>query len=250
MYRGTTLRLAQIHLLTFPRTVEHHQSNYAQILSLRQTSAALDEQLKQSVQLLAELRRDIKAIPPHSDGDGDHAQQIPVESLLSYAKFISKTSVPPTLRQELPSTSLADQQQREQGGAIANGTSDTKRDQEQYSNDTAHVKVENVGLRAVDEQTKRNLDPLKDLPFEPWPPYAVIQQSALADIQRMLDAGKDPAGVLSAEEQAEAERRKQEEEVQKERVEQEQRERRRMSTFPGTNSRAGQHSDVFDPDEA
>lgn len=106
---------------------------------------------------------------------------------------------------------------------------------------------DSIGIKSLDEQVKRMLDPLKEMPFEPWPPYAVIQQGALADIQRMIDAGKDPASVLSATEQAEADRLKAEED-EREKQEEEARQRRRMSMYSG-GGRAAQ-DDVFDPDEA
>lgn len=218
--------------------VQQHQANYARILSLRQTSAVLDQHLRQNVQLLADIRRDIKAVSPHVDQPD--MPEIPVDEILSYAQFISKTSVPPTLHEPIPEVSLASKQADK--STTINGTSGMKIE------DTANAKKENIALQAVDEQTKRNLDPLKDVPFEPWPAYAVIQQGALAEIQKLVDAGKDPAGILTAQDQAEADRLRQEEEEQ-ERLEDQRREMRRMSTFPSAGHRSAAHNDVFDPDE-
>lgn len=224
--------------------MQRHQSNYAHILSLRQTSAALDEQLRQNIQLLADIRRDIKGVPAHVERS--NVPGIPVNDLLSYARFISKTSVPPTQQEEISQANNTINAQATQADSV-NGSAPAG----QADAEPRPVKTESVSLRAVDEQTKRALDPLKDLLFEPWPTYAVIQQGALADIQRMVDAGQDPAAVLSADEQAEVNRRKEEAEEKDKHLEEQRREMRRASTFTGPGSRpiAQAQNDVFDPDE-
>lgn len=76
---------------------------------------------------------------------------------------------------------------------------------------------------------------------------------ALADIQGILEEGKDPAGVLSAEEQVKVDRMKAMEE-DRERLAQEEAERRRMSLFEGvggagTGGRRRVVEEVFNPDE-
>lgn len=76
---------------------------------------------------------------------------------------------------------------------------------------------------------------------------------ALAEIQGMLEEGRDPASVLSAEEQVEADQRKAEEE-EKERLAQEEAERRRMSLFEGAGVAGGAGrrrvvEEVFNPDD-
>lgn len=172
-----------------------------------------------------------------------------MDALLSYAKFISKTTVPPTFRKPIPEISVPRPQRDDRPQAqITNGIATPPVGALEGGN-AAYVKAENVGIEAMDEQAKRHLDPLKDLPFEPWPSYGIMQGGALADIQRMMDNGKDPASVLSAEGQAEADRRKKEEE-ERERLEEEARERRRMSMFQASAQRGQNQDDVFDPDEA
>lgn len=97
------------------------------------------------------------------------------------------------------------------------------------------------------QQSQDWLDPLKNLPFEPWPSHGVIQQGVLADVQRMIESGRDPASVLSPEEQAEADRKKAEEEEQ-ERKEQEERDRRRQS-YGAALHRNMNRPERFNPDD-
>lgn len=208
---------------------------------LRQTSASLDKTLKTTFELLIQTRREIKAIPIYSEQQ--NGKPLPVRNLLDYSKFIARTSTPPT-RREQPQVKAPVEEEIKP--AITNGDLNTP-----LANglDTPAVKdSENLGVKMLDDQTKRMLDPFKDAQFEPWPRYEMLQQGALADIQRMLDAGKDPASVLSAEEQAEADRLKAAEE-ERERLEEEERERRRHSLYQG-GTRSKAQDDVFDPDEA
>ncbi|KAI7174198.1 hypothetical protein KC352_g24450, partial [Hortaea werneckii] len=75
-----------------------------------------------------------------------------------------------------------------------------------------------------------------------------IQAGALGEIQKMVEAGRDPASVLSPAEQAEADKRRAEEE-ERERLEELEREKRRASMFDIQRRRtAVDESDVFDPD--
>jgi hypothetical protein len=90
------------------------------------------------------------------------------------------------------------------------------------------------------------LESFNNLPFEPWPSHGIIQQGALADIQRMIEDGRDPTSMLSPEEQAEADKKKAEEE-ESERLEQEERNRRRLSISAAQGNRA--RPDVFNPDD-
>jgi hypothetical protein len=90
------------------------------------------------------------------------------------------------------------------------------------------------------------LESFNNLPFEPWPSHGIIQQGALADIQRMIEDGRDPTSMLSPEEQAEADKRKAEEE-ESERLEQEERNRRRLSISAAQGNRV--RPDVFNPDD-
>ena len=75
--------------------VSKHQSNYARILALRQKTEALDQNIKDTVKLLADARKDVVAIPADDSAERSR-REVDVEELLRYAKYISKTTVPPT----------------------------------------------------------------------------------------------------------------------------------------------------------
>jgi len=96
------------------------------------------------------------------------------------------------------------------------------------------------------QQSQDWLESFNNLPFEPWPSHGIIQQGALADIQRMIEDGRDPAKILTPEERAEADRRKAEED-ERDRLEQEERNRRRMSMSMSQAPRA--RPEVFNPDD-
>lgn len=214
------------------------------IQELRQTTESLDETLKNTIKLLADTRKEILAIPSSNTGE-EPRRDVKVDELLAYAKFISKTTVPPTFRKHdlplLPAKSDSAQAQMTNGIA-------TPPQAAQVSESAPYVRSENVGTKAMNEEQKRLLDPLAGLPFEPWPSHDVMQRGVLGNIQRMIENGQDPDSVLTAEEQAEVDRKKTEEE-ERERKVQEEAERRRMSMFDTGALRRRTTTDVFNPDD-
>lgn len=222
-----------------------HQGNYLRIQELRQTTESLDEMLRDTIKLLADTRKEILSIPS-SGGSDEPRRELKVDELLSYAKYISKTTVPPTFRkQDVPLPAVKTELARAQ---IANGIA-TPASRAQEDEHVPYSNPDNVSAKAMKNEDKRWLNPLEALPFEPWPSHDVIQRGALADIQRMIEAGRDPGEVLTAEEQAEADRRKREEE-EREKAAQAERERRRMSMFDtGGVRRRETMGDVFNPDD-
>ena len=230
-----------------------HQQKHLRIEKLRQTAGSLDETIKTSIRLLAETRKEIQAIP--SSEPNTSRREVKVDELLSYAKFISKTTVPPTLRQPLPDDLLRKPVKSEKqeshkvnGAATPNETADVKASNGNSGNNPAYARSENIGVQAMEERDKAWLEAAGNLPFEPWPSHGVIQNGALAKIQRMLENGQDPASVLTAEEQAEEDRKKKEQE-EREREEQEERVRRRMSVFDTGRRRVLAEDEVFNPDD-
>lgn len=220
-----------------------HQSNHLHIQELRQTTESLDETLRNTIKLLADTRKDILAIPASTTTE-DVRREVKVEDLLAYAKFISKTTVPPTFRKQdlLPFHTKSDNAQAQ----ITNGMATPPAAKE--PDGTASFQDENVGTKAMSEEQKRLLNPLQGLPFEPWPSHEVIQRGALGAIQRMIENGQDPGDMLTAEEQAELDRKKTEDEELEKRA-LEEAERRRMSMFDTGAIRRRPTLDVFDPDD-
>ena len=89
--------------MLFPVAV--HQANHARILSLRQTAEALDNQVKSTLGLLAETRKELLDAPvttfPESSRD------VPFDELLTYAKYIGRYTVPPTFRERITEEDVA-----------------------------------------------------------------------------------------------------------------------------------------------
>jgi hypothetical protein len=181
-----------------------------------------------------------------------NTRQVGVEELLSYAKFISKTTVPPTFRGHIP-TDLLSQPQPAIVDApttqITNGMATPAQNGDHTSTADQSTTTENRAVATLSAETKAMLDPLSQLPFVPWPSQEVIRMGALAAIQGMLEDGTDPTTVLSAEEQEAADKRRAEEEERLQ-TEQEERECRRREDWAARGgNRAAVTEDVFDPDE-
>lgn len=211
------------------------------IQELRQTAESLDQNLRNTIQLLAETRKDILAIPSSTTPD-EPRREVKVDELLSYAKFISKTTVPPTFRKQdlapLPSKQIA-----AESAPMTNGTSTPLPALDD-------LLKESTSTKAPDEASQSFLNPLQNTPFEPWPSIGVIQSGALANIQRMVENGQDPGSVLTTEEQEKADARRVEDE-ERARVRMEEEERRRMNRWEvGAGGRRGAEREVaFDPDD-
>jgi len=203
------------------------------------------------MRLLSTTRSDLRAIS--SPDTHSQTRQVRADDLLSYAKFIAKTSVPPTFRREkeldaaaIPDASTHDASQpatiatqgpnghvTPTGGGGADAA-DGDGEQPQTT------------VSKLNEETKAMLAPFANLPFVPWPSQEKINAGALGAAQGMLEKGIDPATVLSEEEEVREEERREE----RRRVEEEERARRRREgmVLPGREAGAVQ-ADVFDPDD-
>ncbi|KAI6838965.1 hypothetical protein KC340_g3401 [Hortaea werneckii] len=223
-------------------TLVRHQDNVRRLEKLRRQADDNDTRARSTLQQIADLRKEVSTIPSTS-ASSDRATT--VDEILSYARFISPTTVPPTFRKQ--DVQLKPIKTETADAHMANGVATPAADAQEEDN-TRDVKAEEVGAKALRPEQAAWLDPLAGLPFEPWPSVDKIQAGALGEIQKMVEAGKDPASVLSPEEQTEADRRRAEEE-ERERLEELEREKRRASMFDVQRRRtAVDESDVFDPD--
>jgi signal transduction histidine kinase len=245
-----------------------HQRNSLRLAELRQKSASLDDTIKSTIRLLAETRKDIQAIAPiaaaeeSSSGPSTAGAQVrktlQVKDVLDYAKFISKTSVPPTYRKPAPDSTVSSAAPPATPAGPTNGIVTPMTAQDETfpilpgATDSTVEPPSTAAQAALPSDSKQWLDPTTALlPFEPWPSHQVISSGALAAIQRMVESGQDPASVLSAEELAEAEVRKAEEE-ERERIAAEERERRRREAFgdgPVGGAGGGGGGGAFNPDD-
>lgn len=216
-----------------------HQQNHIRIEQLKQTTSSLDETIKSQIRLLAGLRKDLLAIPI-SDID-DARPSFNVDEVLAYAKFIGPTTVPPTRRKHAIPASKLEESSQARTPHIANGISTSPPGTGKAEPDPADL----VAANTLDERDKAWINAQEH--FEPWPSHDVIARGTLANIQKMVERGVDPASILTVEEQAKADRVKKEEE-ERDRLEQEERERRRAQLFD-TGRRRTVVNDVFNPDD-
>jgi hypothetical protein len=253
--------------------VSKHQANYARIQSLRSISSTLDDQIRSTLTLLTDTRSELLATPASVLQGNTHP--ILYSELLSYARRISKFTIPPTFREADSEGITSD---------TLNTTQDTEAKLDSQveqldikTNGTTTPIVTNGaigGLNSGEGGTATPVDienpttlpapisdwlnPLSDgPPFVPWPTEETIRRGALASIQVLLDQGVDPAtfdpeksAELEAKLELEAEARKAEQEAEKARVEEERREemRRKQSVSAGLvagTSRTEEHPAVF-----
>ena len=223
-----------------------HQQNHRRLIKLRRTAASLEDTIKSSVKLLSDARQEIRDIPSYRSSTEDRLRDIRVDELLSYAKFISKTTVPPTPRKQDAAASIRAEEKAESNGTTT--SLQTNGHMHEQNGGPEDVKGPD-GAKTADDAAKADLNAAPQLPFVPWPPHEVIRQGALGAIQVMVEQGQDPASILTAEEQAEVDRLKKEEEERELEVQAEA-ERRRMNLFDtGVMRRRATGNDVFNPDD-
>lgn len=233
-----------------------HQRNHARISSLRRQTDALDADLKSKIRQISETRKDLLNIPAYNAQESK-VPEIEVGELLRYAKFISRTTVPPTLPKLDAVPPPVEVKKEDEGEAMegvekkaVNGTSTpaaepTAEDQNGTGEKGEEKEKEPSSYRSINKDTREWLNQM--LHFEPWPEHLTIQAGALGDIQRIVEAGGDPGDVLSAEEKVE--RRRVEEEEKREREREREEAERRRAGGGGGHRRRETVEDVFNPDE-
>lgn len=236
-------------------TVSAHQAHAAELSALRHTSTVLDTQIRETLSLLTTTRTSLLAIPAHENPKD--ANKISYAELLSYARRISKTTMPSTYRQKEAIANAA------AAAAAAEPTSASIG----AGNTTPLVAVNGASTPTVgNEQTNTQtqnilppdlaawLNPLADAPFVPWPSEEYIKRGALASIQRLTESGIDPAGYDPEEnERLEEERKREAEETERVRVAERERmeeERRRRVEQRGSVGGPSQAAGVARPPRA
>ena len=222
------------HLLTCVASVQTHQINYLRIQQLRQASATLDAQIRDTLSSLATTRKDIVTTHTKSFPDGPN-YPIEYDELLSYARRISKTTLPPagTIKSVATmsgvQTPAPDSQPQSAmtptvptpSPAPVNGVSQAGSElPTQQTTTSANI--------SLPEGMTQFLNPLSGQIFFPWPTEDKIRSGSLASNQALIEKGIDPKGYDPADE----EERKQKEVVERkereerEKLEHEERERR------------------------
>lgn len=225
--------------------MQTHQNNFIRIQELRKTSASLDAQIRDTLSSLASTRKDIVTTPTTTFPPGPN-HPFSYEELLSYARRISKTTMPPasTLRASAaaaaaaagaPSegqTPLPDSAQattaapsaaatpsQPQSPAVLNGLqAGSQPPPTQQTNTSMPPDLSNF------------LNPQSGQLFFPWPQEDKIRSGSLAAIQILADQGINPKGYDPVEEEARKQREAelQREQEEKARLDREEKERHMM----------------------
>jgi hypothetical protein len=227
--------LLSLLLLTLP-LVSTHQSNYSKILSLRATSSALDTQIRDTITLLTTTRRELIATP--STTFSTTTNPVSYSELLSYARQISKFTLPPHTREPKPQPANAEAEtgngtpKESKSETQTNGTSTPVAVPNGVERDTQQTQTQSGSAMEIDSatpattQTAQNtqntaattttatnslpeswvqfLNPNTGQFFVPWPSEESIRKGALASIEILMNQGVDPA-VFDPEKIAELE---------------------------------------------
>ncbi|KUI68979.1 Mediator of RNA polymerase II transcription subunit 4 [Cytospora mali] len=236
------------------RQLEVHQNNHQQLEALKAASSALDAQIRDTLRTLWTTRKDITSTVTTVFPDGPH-YDVNYEELLSYARRISKMTMPPpsiiasygnvnghgngvTAGEDsavstgdavntptttaAPPTPVAGGASTPNPNAMTNGAgTPAPQSQSQSQGQPGTQTTATSGATALPAEWTQFLDPLTGHVFVPWAQDEKVRVGALASIQHLLEQGIDPRSYDPAEEEArrqreEEERRGQEEKEAKE----------------------------------
>ncbi|KAL9131451.1 MAG: hypothetical protein Q9217_000599 [Psora testacea] len=168
-----TLLSADSSLQAGLKQLQTHQQNHARILQLRERIDRQNAQVTSTLQLLADTRSNLLAIPTSLPPKG--RRDVRCGELLDYAKRIARFTMPPNFRPAMPPTT--------DNAIAANGTDTAMAD--------TRAGGEGIGLESLQQEEKRWLDPWTGVQFTPWPSEEVMRRSALAQLQVMVERGED-----------------------------------------------------------
>ena len=180
-----------------------HHANHARILRLREIAGALNQSITANLTLLTDVRKELLTTP--ATIFSENQRNIPYTELLDYAKRISKYTVPPTFRPPIPVANPPSASQPQHTEPPSTNGASAEKPSHSQDTEAAHrnSQGEGIGVSSLDQEEVRWLDPLKQIPFVPWPSEDVIRQGGLAQIQVMLDQGIDPSNVRDGAEEEE-----------------------------------------------
>jgi len=175
-----------------------HQANHVRIQLLRAEADALEEQLKNSVKKLAELRHELFNTPVTTFPED--SRPVPFDELLQYATNISRYTVPPTYREPVP---VADKDKEEEdvasSDAPTNGlntpaivpeTTEPANDGAQGDKQGEEADATAPEVTAEEEEWLKKLK-ASNLPWYPWPSTERIRAGNLYSLQYWREKGKD-----------------------------------------------------------
>ena len=228
--------------------VQVHQSNYRRLQELRAASSSLDAQIKDTLRLLANTRKELVATPATVFPEDRPYYDIKYDELLSYARTISKTTIPPAgvssvpvseTQGNPPDVAVTETAATTPGASAAptpNGVQSNETQQGQSTDPDASQAATPAasgpaGLAGgnananttLPEQMAAHLNPHLQIEFTPWPTEDGVRGGSLAALAFLAERGINPEGY-DPEERARRER--EEEEQRRAREESEERARK------------------------
>ncbi|KAI0379319.1 hypothetical protein F5Y04DRAFT_260189 [Hypomontagnella monticulosa] len=244
------LGLADVELNKGLEDLQTHQSNYRRIQDLRAATASFDTQIKDTLRLLANTRKELVGAPATVFPSDIPSYDIDYDELLSYARRISKTTIPPVgalndvsteakaesnggvLGAETAATTPAGgtpngAQSSGATSVVATANGAPQADPTQPS--TAATSSENApagGPANPPEGLPWQLNPYSNFSFVPWPNEEQVRKGALANLAFLSEQGieaenYDPEAERQQKEREEEERRLAEEQERRDREERE-----------------------------
>ncbi|KAI9642378.1 hypothetical protein NHQ30_009182 [Ciborinia camelliae] len=224
-------------------------------------SLPLDTQIREFLILLTSTRSEL--LNTQSSEYPEKKNTVEYEELLSYARRISKFTVPPEAR-----ISKQEESSPKQDGVGTNGTTTPSvtvsgngangnamdidipsaafnranslaANQEPPSQQPSQTQI------ALDDETRRILTAgFEDRPFIPWATEDDIKMGALASIQSLVDSGIDPEGWDPELEEQKKREKAEELEREEEAERQKEEERRRLEMERRNHAMSGAHGDT------
>ncbi|OTA56004.1 hypothetical protein K449DRAFT_468573 [Hypoxylon sp. EC38] len=237
------LGLADIELNKGLENLQTHQANYRRIQDLRAATASFDAQIKDTLRLLANTRKELVGARATIFPSDVPSYDINYDELLAYARRISKTTMPPAGTINSASTDAelkngegsamqtaaatpAGQTPNGTQPAVANGIQPQNQDpnSQPQSQPNTSITTPSGGNAATNlpEEMQMNMNPYTGFEFIPWPNEEQVRQGALVSLAFLAEQGIDPENYDPEEEKL---RKKREEEEQKEAEERERQER-------------------------
>ncbi|KAH8164015.1 hypothetical protein CIB48_g4235 [Xylaria polymorpha] len=225
------------------KDLQTHQSNYQRIQDLRASTARYDTQIKDTLRLLANTRKELVNSSATTFPNGP-SHEIRYDELLSYARRISKTTIPPVGAVNAISALTSESSQSKEAasapetaattpaGGTPNGTTSTPQPQSQTLSlsTTAGDLPTTTAATGTDlpEPLATFLNPHSAYTFVPWPSEEQVRHGAIASLAYMAEQGIEAEGYDPELEKAQREREDEERRAaeDRERVEREDRERR------------------------
>jgi hypothetical protein len=162
--------------------VAEHQANYERITTLRAMADTLDGQIKATIQLFADTRREIQNLPWTPVDES--LRSVPVNELLTFAKHVSKFTLPPSGIDRSAEAPLATAADTLETPAIGNDEGMVDAQEAQLRKDATFANS------VIPEDQKLWLDEGQRRPWVPWPTEDLIRQSGLAELTRRAAEGQ------------------------------------------------------------